>query len=231
MSENKGNITCSIITFSNPKLMLIKILAGLDVILQKNLRDPEPYEEYASLFTIIMNELIGEDFDIKNVLDALPHMTTLYGMQKLCYQIQRCILIFNSNLNPFNVINKLSSIDNISRLAIDHGHLEYIQDMVWFDDNRTNGGVFFRFIFDLTITRENDTEKTFECSLLIPFMISPNADSHEISETYRIIVYGLTGSRGYVSKNKSKDVVVYNHDKNTFPDVLNGLKNIILEML
>ena len=87
MSENKANITCSIITFSKPKLMLIKILTGLDIILQKNLRNPEPYEEYASLFTIIMNELIEGDFDIKNVLDVLPHMTAVNCMQKLCYQI------------------------------------------------------------------------------------------------------------------------------------------------
>jgi hypothetical protein len=103
--------------------------------------------------------------------------------------------------------------------------------MVWIDENRTNGGVFFRFIFDLAITRENDTEKTFECSLLIPFMISPNANSHEISETYRITVYRLSGSRGCVSNNESKDVIVCNHDKNTFPDVLNDLKNIILKMI
>jgi hypothetical protein len=143
MSENKAHNTCSDIILSKPKLMLIKILTGLDIILQKNLRNPEPYEEYASLFTIVMNELIEGNFDIKNVLDELPHMTTVNGMQKLCYQLQRCILIFNSKLNPFNVINKLSSIDNISRLAIEHGHLEYIQDMVWYDDNRTDGGVFF----------------------------------------------------------------------------------------
>ena len=231
MSENKGDSKCSNIIFSNPKITLIKILTGLDNILQKNLRDPEPYEEYASLFTIVLNELIKGDFDIKNVLDVLPHMKTVNGMQKLCYQLYRCILIFNSKLNPFNVINKLSSIDNISRLAIKHGHLEYIQDMAWYDDNRTDGGVFFRFIFDIVITRENDTEKTFECSILIPFMISPNTDSNEISETYRIIVYKTRGTRGCVNFNNEKAVLVYNHDENTFSDVLNELKNIILAMM
>jgi len=55
MSENKAHNTCSDIILSKPKLMLIKILTGLDIILQKNLRNPEPYEEYACLFTIVMN--------------------------------------------------------------------------------------------------------------------------------------------------------------------------------
>ena len=59
-------------------------------------------------------------------------------------------------------------------------------------------------------------------------MISPNTNSHEITETYRITVYGL---RGYVGNNESKDAIVYSHDKNTFPDVCNDLKNIILEMI
>jgi hypothetical protein len=63
---------------------------------------------------------------------------------------------------------------------------------------------------------------------LISFMISPNTDSHAITETYRIIVYGLSGSRECDSNDESKDVIVYNHDKNTFPDVLNNLKNIVL---
>tara|TARA_B110000908_G_C10109471_1_gene382343 strand:- start:526 stop:813 length:288 start_codon:yes stop_codon:yes gene_type:complete len=94
MSESKADNIYVNITISKSKLMLIKILTGLDVILQKNLHKPKPYEEYVNLFTIIMNELIEGDFDIKNVLDVLPHMTTVNGMQKLCYQLQRCKNIF-----------------------------------------------------------------------------------------------------------------------------------------